>query len=484
MDHFRRKAALEQVLGLLNWDQETQMPTKGAALRVEEVGAVASAQHLLLCDPRIEDWAEAAAQTHLDARQKAHVAEALRTHRRAIRLPSALAETLARQSAHTQMVWEAARPDSDLAAFLPELKKLLALKQEEADALRTEEQTRYDALLDDFEPGAKAEKIDQVFCKLRSGLVGLRRRILDDTRVPVAFDGDFPPEAQLALARRVGGIFGYDWDAGRLDQAAHPSSSGTGGDVRITTRIDAADPQECLFSTLHEVGHAVYEQTLDPERRLLPADVYASMGVHESQSRLFENQLGRSRAFCAWLYPVLTETFGATGARSADELFEIVNTVRPGFIRTDADEIHYNLHIMMRFDLERELIAGALDVGDLPDAWNARFLADFGLEVPDAKSGCMQDVHWSAGLFGYFPTYALGNIYAGELHAALRRDLPDLDQQLSAGELGAVLDWLKQRIHLPGRVKPGADLIAEACGQMPSEGPLLTYLEQKYLTRG
>jgi carboxypeptidase Taq len=478
--HFRRMGALEQVAGLLNWDQETQMPARGAALRVEQVGAVAATLHALACDPRIGDWAAALEGTDLGVFGNAHVAEALRTHHRAVRVPPALAEALARQSARAQIVWETARPASDLALFLPELAALVALKREEAGCLAVADQPAYDALLDAFEPGASSAAIEALFARLRIGLVDLSRRIAETGHNTRGFAGNFPAPQQIALARRLAGVFGYDWSAGRLDLAAHPSSSGTGGDVRITTRISEADPRDCLYAVIHEVGHAVYEQNLDPAHLLLPAGIAASMAVHESQSRLFENQLGRSRAFCRWLFAAMGETFGPIGLPHPDALYAAVNAVEPGFIRTEADEIHYNLHIMMRFDLERDLISGALAVEDLPQAWNVRFAADFGMKVPDAARGAMQDVHWSAGLFGYFPTYTLGTIYAGALHAALRRDLPDLDALLAGGALGEVLDWLRLRIHRHGRTQTPEALIAAACGQPPTAAAFLGSLEEKY----
>ena len=293
----------------------------------------------------------------------------------------------------------------------------------------------YDALLDDFEPGTTIDDLERLFGRLRPGLAALRARIAAARRPAPVLAGRFPADRQMQLSRRLGDVFGYDWAAGRLDIATHPSSSGSGGDVRITTRIDEADPRECIYATIHEVGHAVYEQGLDPTLALLPAGAHASMGVHESQSRLFENQIGRSRAFCRWLWPELRSAFGSCGIDDAEGLYRAVNAVDSGFIRTEADEVHYNLHVMLRFDLERALIGGDLAVRDLEAAWNDRFAADFGREVPDARHGVLQDVHWSAGLFGYFPTYTLGNIYAAELNAALRRDVPDLDDRLAAGDL-------------------------------------------------
>ena len=289
---------------------------------------------------------------------------------------------------------------------------------------------------------------------MRSGLVRLRERIAGSPRRLAPLGGDFAADAQLALARRMAGVFGYDWAAGRLDLAVHPSSTGTGGDVRITTRVDAADPFQCLFATVHEVGHAVYEQGLDPDLAFQPvAWAHASMGVHESQSRLFENHFGRSRAFSEWLAPAMAQAFG--GRFAPEAVHAATNIVAPGFIRTDADEVHYNLHVMLRFDLERALIEGRLEVADLEAAWNARFLADFGQPVPDARRGVLQDVHWASAAFGYFPTYTIGTLYAAELDAALRREV-DVDAGLASGNLGAAIAWLNQHVHRRGPARLGA----------------------------
>jgi len=474
----RRIGALEQVAGLLNWDQETQMPPKGGAQRAEHAAAVASAIHDLASAPRLGELIALASTAQ--GPDAVNVAEAGRLHRRAVRVPPALAADLARAAALGQEVWIAARAASDFATFAPTLERIVALKRAEADCLAEEGVGGYDALLDGFEPGTTSAELDRVFARLRPGLVDLAGRIAAKGAPVPALTGSFPAAAQLALARRLGEAFGYDWQAGRLDLAVHPSCSGSAGDVRITTRVNEADPQDCLYSTLHEVGHAVYEQGLDPAQAMLPAGMHASMGVHESQSRLFENQLGRSRPFCGFLFAEMERAFGTAGVADADALWRVANAVEPGFIRTEADEVHYNLHIMMRFDLERALVAGALAVGDLEAAWNERFLADFGRTVPDARRGVLQDVHWSAGLFGYFPTYTLGNIYAGELHAALRRDVPDLDARLAAGDLGAVVGWLGARIHRRGRMLAPRRLIAEAVGHEPDERALLGYLEAKY----
>jgi carboxypeptidase Taq len=482
-EHLRQLAALGQVAGLLTWDQETQMPKRGAAQRAEASGAVAAAAHRLRIDPRIADWAAAAAEApELDQAGRVNVAEALRLHRRALRIPDALAADLGRAAALGQVAWEAARRRNAFAEFVPALVRIVELKRSEADCLTDAGADPYDALLEDYEPGMASRDVADLFDRLRPGLRDLRARIAAaaGAEAPVRAGGRFPAEAQIALSRRLADAFGFDWSAGRLDLAVHPSASGTRGDVRITTRVNPDDPFECLYSTIHELGHGRYEQALPEAQALLPAGTAASMGVHESQSRLFENQIGRSREFCGWLHGAMRNAFGGTGHGSAEDLYRAVNAVRTGFIRTEADEVHYNLHVMMRFDLERALIRRELEVAELETAWNDRFRQDFGREVPDAARGVLQDVHWAVGLFGYFPTYTLGNLYAAELHRAMRDDLPDLGDRLAAGDLGPVLGWLGECIHRQGRLWPPAELIARACGRPADAATLLDYLETKY----
>ena len=260
--------------------------------------------------------------------------------------------------------------------------------------------------------------------------------------------GDFPKAAQLALAARIAGAFGYDFQCGRLDLAVHPFSSGSGLDVRITTRVDEADPFNCLYSTIHEVGHAAYEQAVAPEHLLTPLGRGVSMGVYESQSRSYENQMGRSEAYCGWLHGAMRDAFGDIGVSSERDFYRAVNAVRAGYIRTEADEVTYNLHVMLRFDLERALIRRELEPAELEAAWNDRFAADFGVAIDRPSNGFMQDVHWSLGLMGYFPTYSLGNLYAGCLFEPLRRDVPDLDAALAGGDPSPATAWLRDRLQI------------------------------------
>ncbi len=479
-EHLKRITALDQVMGLLGWDQETQMPPKGAAQRAEQAGAVAAALHAATADPRIADWCDAIDTDGAPAHVAVNVTEARTLHRRATRTPEKLAVELARQASKTLVVWQETRKTSNFTGYAPALSELIDLKREQAKCLAEEGETPYDALLAQFEPGTTSAELDIIFSRLRDGLVSLRQRIVETGISPPNFTGEFPADHQIAFSRKLGDIFGYDWQAGRLDLAVHPSSNGSGGDVRITTRINPTQPLECIYSTIHELGHAVYEQNLNPEHAMLPVASHASMGVHESQSRLFENQIGRGRAFCGWLHDAMVARFGPTGLDSAEDLYRAANAVETGFIRTEADEVHYNLHILMRFDLERALISGDLPVADLETAWNARFEADFGLKVPDALRGVMQDIHWADGLFGYFPTYTLGNIYAGCLNRAIHADMPDIDMALSQGETQGVVAWLNRNIHYRGRMVPPKQLITDATGFEPDETPLLDYLETKF----
>lgn len=483
--HQRQTEALAQVMGRLGWDQETMMPEGAAVQRGEEMGALEAVLHARRADPRIAEWlagAEAELSQSGDAPTAATAAQLrqiARAHRRATRVPARLAEEIARTTSVAQGIWARARAAEDVAAFLPTLKQVVDLRRAEADAL-AEGGDRYDALLDDYEPGATAAEIGALFDRMRPRLVDLRERIRATGTVPPALSGHFPRDVQLALAREIAEAFGYDFAHGRIDLAVHPFSSGSGADVRITTRVDEGEPLGCLYSTIHEVGHAAYEQNVAPDYRLSAIGQGVSMGVHESQSRIYENQLGRSAAFTGWLYGRMRDRFGAIGVAGEGAFHAAVNRVTSGFIRTEADEVHYNLHIMMRFDLERALIGGALEVAELEAAWNERFAADFGVAVDRPSRGMLQDVHWSVGLFGYFPTYSLGNVYAGCLHAALRADLPGLDDDLARGDPSAATGWIKTRLQTHGALRPPRETIETATGAEISEAPLLDYLDAKF----
>ena len=476
MAHQRETEALGQVAWRLSWDQETVMPRGAAPQRAEEMAAIEGVLHARRLDPRVAEWLAAAEPA--TGVQRANLRLIRRGFERASRVPARLAAEIARVTSTAQGVWAEARAAEDFDAFAPVLAQVLRLKREEASAL-ARDGNLYDALLDDYEPGAAAAELEAMFGVLRPRLVALSERIQGAPK-PDPLSGDFPEGAQLLLASEIAVAFGYDMARGRIDLAVHPFSAGSGLDVRITTRTDPRDPMNCLFSTIHETGHAAYEQAVDPAHHLTPIGRGVSMGVHESQSRLYENQLGRSRAFAGWLFERMTGAFGPLSAPDADALYGAINRVVPGYIRTEADEVHYNLHVLMRFDLERAMIAGDLEAADLPTAWNERFERDFGVAVDRPSNGCLQDVHWSVGLFGYFPTYSLGNVYAGCLHAALRREVPDLDEALAHGDPSPATGWLRDRVQRHGGLHEPRELIERATGEAPSEGPLLDHLEAKF----
>ncbi|WP_420567302.1 carboxypeptidase M32 [Thalassovita sp.] len=476
MGFTRETMALAQVAGRLGWDQETMMPRGAAEQRAEEMAALESVLHARRTDPRVAEWlTEAEPIGDVATAQLRHIR---RSFERAQKVPADLASALARTTSRAQGQWAQARADEDFAAFAPVLDEVLRLRRQEAQAL-AQGGDLYDALLDDYEPECKAADLQAMFDALRPHLVSLRAAALEKP-APQGLSGQFDAAQQMQLATLLAQAFGYDLDNGRLDKAVHPFSSGSGLDVRITTRTDERDPFNCIYSTIHEVGHACYEQNIDRAYLLSPLGQGVSMGVHESQSRIYENQLGRSRAFTGWLFGQMRDYFGDIGVSTEEAFYAAVNRLQNGFIRTEADEVQYNLHIMLRFDLERAMIAGDLSVSDLPAAWNDRFAADFGFQVDKPSNGCLQDVHWSVGLFGYFPTYSLGNVYAGCLHAALRKDVTNLDDALATGNTLPATDWLKDKLQTHGGLRNPQDTITHACGHPPSEKPLVDYLTAKF----
>ena len=473
----RETEALASVAGRLHWDQETMMPRGAAEQRSEELAAMEAVLHARRTDGRVGEWlGKATATDEVAAAQVRHIR---RDFERNVKVPARLAAEIARVTSIGHGIWADAKMTEDFAAFAPTLKEIVKLRREEAAALAAGGDL-YDALLNDYEPGMTGAQVEEMFAELRPGLVSLRERILGANRIVPEIDCEFAEAGQLRLSRELALAFGYDLVHGRIDKAVHPFSSGSGLDVRITTRTNPRDPFNCFYSTIHEVGHAAYEQAIDRAHLLTPLGRGASMGVHESQSRIYENQLGRSRAFTAFLYNRMLATFDGFGIEDAEAFYAAVNRVQPGYIRTEADEVHYNLHILMRFDLERALIEGLLEVDDLPEAWNARFEADFSVKVDKPSHGVLQDVHWSAGLFGYFPTYTLGNVYAGCLHETLRAALPDLDAQLMEGDTAAATGWLRDSLQRFGGLREPRETIRAATGREPSVGPLLGYLEAKF----
>lgn len=478
MEFTRGTQALGQVAGRLGWDQETMMPRGAAAQRSEEMAAMESVLHARRIDPRVADWLAAIDDKTLDTVGQAQMRHIRRSFERTSKVPAALATRLAKLTSAAQGIWAEARADNDFKAFAPTLAEVIMLKREEGQALAAGGDV-YDAMLADYEPGTSAAELEAMFGAMRPVLSELRAAVRA-AKGPAALSGTFDEGAQMKLTRQLAKTFGYDMARGRVDKAVHPFSSGSGNDARITTRTNPADPFNCFYSTIHEVGHAAYEQSIDQAYLLTPLGGGVSMGVHESQSRIYENQIGRSRAFTGWLFGQMKDAFGDFGVKDEKAFYGTVNRVGAGYIRTEADELQYNLHVLMRFDLERALMAGDLQVSELEAAWNDRFEADFGYAVDKPSNGVLQDVHWSVGLFGYFPTYSLGNVYAGCLHEAMRKALPDLDADLAKGDTSVATAWLGANVQTHGGLYEPRDVIERAAGQAPSEAPLLAYLQEKF----
>jgi carboxypeptidase Taq len=486
ISHVHEAALLGSSAALLAWDQETGMPKGAGDLRAEQLALLSRLAHERLTDPRVRDWLAAAGADAADGDddRSANLRGIRRDHERATKLPGSLVAELASTESRAQQAWAEARSKNEFRRFLPWLERILHLQQQKADCLRTDVQkdgqTRWDALADLYEPGMRAEDLERLFGPLRERLVALRQRLADGTPPDDSFRRQAVPEAQQeAFGRAVLTAMGFDFARGRLDRSAHPFCTSTGGDVRLTTRY-GTDVLDALGSTMHEGGHGLYEQGLDPAHFGTPLGEAVSLGIHESQSRLWENHVGRSAAFFRWAQPSMAQHLGehARGL-SADALFRAANVVQPSLIRVEADEATYDLHVMVRFELEQALLHGDLSPRDLPARWNALYRDYLGIDVPDDRRGCLQDVHWSCGLFGYFPTYTLGNLYAAQFAAAAGRALGGLDALVERGDFVRLREWLRRNVHQHGRRYDPAVLCARATGGPLSAEPFLAYLEQK-----
>ena len=478
----REIAALNSAQALLSWDQETCMPPRGLEARAEARSLMSGLVHDRIVSPRLGDLLAELSAADLDADDAANVRESLRDRERAVKVPRDLVTDLARATTLAQQAWAQAREDDDWNRFSPHLREVLRLRRRQAEVLGYADEP-YDALFDEFEPGAVTSEIAAVFADLRARLLPLVGAIQDTgPRDDALLRGTFPETAQERLSLRVLRAMGFDFESGRLDKSTHPFTTDIAtGDVRLTTHYAPEDLSICLWSTIHEGGHGLYEQGLDAAQAGLPLGESVSLGIHESQSRLWENQVGRSLGFCRWILPQLRELFpGAFDAADPEALYRAANVVRPSAIRIEADEVTYNLHIILRMELERAMLRGEVDVDDLPGLWNERMAADLGVTPRNDAEGVLQDIHWSFGVFGYFPTYALGNLYSAQFFEAARADLPDLDAQIERGELIPLLDWLRDKIHVHGRRHSAAELCRRVTGAPLDPEPFVSYLHRKF----
>lgn len=481
-------AAIQDLLSaqaLLEWDQRTMMPARGSAARAEALATVVRISFESFASPEtgaLLDDAAAETQALPDESDEASLVRVTRReYDKAVRVPSTLKAEIARAAAIGGDAWIAARQASDFAAFRPHLEKLVALKREYADCLATPGSDRYDALLDDYEPGLTAAATEEMFASLKATVVPLLERAAarGATGGAAALDGDFPADRQRAFCLLVLERLGFDPATFRLDVSAHPFEVRmSAGDVRMTTRYNERRIGDALFGCIHEFGHALYESAIDPALARTPLDRGSSMGIHESQSRLWENIVGRGRPFWSFFYTRLVEAFPEPFSRLPVETFRrAINRIEPSLIRVEADEVTYNLHVLLRYELERGLIAGEIPVEDLPREWNARMAGYLGVEVPDDARGVLQDIHWSQGDFGYFPTYTLGNVVAAQFWDTVTSEVPGLETAIEGGEFGPLRDWLRGAIHRHGAKFTGEELLVRVTGRALDTRPFLARMQ-------
>jgi carboxypeptidase Taq len=473
---------------VLSWDEQTYMPTGGAEHRANQLSLLAGMTHERKVSPRIGELLtqleHSGALGDSNGELAANVREARRTYDRATKLPRRLVEEISHTTTLAQQAWVKSKEDSNFQVFLPWLEKMIGLKREEAQAIGYGQGIPYDALLDEYEPGMTSAEVAAVFQPLREELIRLVAAIqASSKKAPVEIlERFYPTTAQQVFAEGASKRIGFDFHRGRIDRSPHPFCSGFGpGDCRLTTRYHDHHFPSAFFGVLHESGHGIYDQGLPTERFGLPSGQAVSLGIHESQSRMWENFVGRGRPFWQYFFPYAQQAFPtALSDVALDDFYFAVNDVRPSFIRVEADEATYGLHVMLRFELEQLLIAGDLLPKDVPDAWNELFTKSFQLTPPNDAQGCLQDIHWSGGLLGYFPTYALGNLYAAQFFDAAQKELGNLPEQFAQGEFGPLKMWLNEKIHRHGRRYPARRLVEFVTGKPLSHVPFINHLAAKY----
>jgi carboxypeptidase Taq len=479
----KRAHVLHTVNGLLGWDEQVNLPPDSADLRAEQVAVMAELEHAAATDPRIgERLAELEDQrAELTADEQVIVRYARRDYDRVTKLPPEFVRDKAAHSSRAYHAWTACRAKADFPGFAPFLQKHLDLARQEA-AFLGYAGAPYDYLIDQHDPGMTAAAVERLFAGLRAELVPLMREIvLSPVKARTDIFRGFPVERQRAFLNEVTTRMGFNYRRGRIDVSVHPFCEGCGADIRMTTRFDENHPLDSLFSAIHETGHGLYEQGTRLEHQGTPLGQPVGMAVHESQSRLWENQVARNRAFWRFFEPRFRETFPAPlQAVSSADLYLAINAVEPTLIRVDADEVTYNLHVVLRFELEKRLFAGTLAVSDLPAAWNALAQDLLGLTPPSDRQGVLQDVHWAAGMFGYFPSYCLGNMMAAQFWYQAQSDLPGLEEDFARGDFSRLLDWLRRNIHEQGRRHDTLELVQIVTGAPLSPQPLLRYLRERY----
>lgn len=485
--HFGRVAALSNAIGILQWDSDAMMPKGAAGTRAESMALLHVLRHEMLNEPRIGDWLpEAEADTTLGAWERANLREIRRIWTVETALPADLVEASSKAVSACEMRWRQARAEADFAGLLPYLSEVLKLQREIGKAKGERlGLSPYDALLNDYEPGGRSERIDALFADLAGFLPDFTQDVLEaQARRPAAAkpEGPFAIEAQRGLGLKMMAALGYDFDRGRLDISTHPFCGGADNDVRITTRYDLADFSKALMGVLHETGHALYEQGRPQQWLNQPVGQARGMSLHESQSLLVEMQACRSREFMQFAAPLMREAFGGSGpAWEAEALWLNATRVEPGFIRVDADEVTYPAHVILRYRIEQALIADQMPLSELPSAWNEQMRALLGITPPDDRLGCLQDVHWPGGGWGYFPTYTLGAMTAAQIFDAACRAEAEILPSIGRGNFIPLLDWLRSHIHGRGSLLETDALLTEATGRPLDAEVFKAHLRRRYL---
>jgi carboxypeptidase Taq len=493
MEKTKQVFILGSAASIVHWDMETKMPPKGIRLRSEQLALLSRIGHKMSTDPEIGHLSEKIMKQpgyeDLSEIQQRNVYLIKKHYDEQTKLPEELVAETAKQQAITVDVWKKAKAAKDFSMFKPELEKMVALRKKAADILMKvkETATPYDALIDIFEPKTSAETITRIFRELREGLVSLIGKVQSSPKQPDVsiLKRRVPADMQSVIAKSLANFLGYDTESkqagGRIDETEHPFTTGYYDDVRITTHYHEENFVSSIFSVLHEGGHAMYEQNLNPEWIFQPVGTSCSLGFHESQSRFVENIIGRSREFWSYYLPKLKElTDNIFSAVDLDTFVHAVNHVKPSKIRVEADEVTYCLHVIVRFNLERDLFAEKITVAELPEIWNQKYKEYLGVEIENDSEGVMQDTHWASGLYGYFPTYALGNIYSGQILAVMEKDIPDWADQIAKGNFQDIKQWLVKNVHSYGDLYDPTDLIKKIAGEKINVKPYSRYLNKKY----
>jgi carboxypeptidase Taq len=493
MEKVKDLLTLQSATAIIHWDMETMMPPKAIGLRSQQLALLSRIEHRMSTDPEIgrllEEVMRPSEYDKLDAVQKRNVYLVKKHYDEQTKLPEELVAEIAKQQAITVDVWKKAKAAKNFSMFKPELEKLVELEKKAAEILMKvkETATPYDALIDIFEPKMTTKTITKVFNELREGLVSLLKKCENAPKQPDVsiLKRKVPIDVQKKIAKALAQVVGYDIESreagGRIDETEHPFTTGYYDDVRITTHYYEDNFASSIFSVLHEAGHALYEQNLKKEWMFQPVGTGCSSGFHESQSRFVENIIGRSREFWVYFLPKLKEIAGNILSDVDLETFvHAVNQVKPSKIRVEADEVTYGLHIIIRFNMERDLFADKIMVKELPEIWNQNYKKYLGVEIENDSEGVMQDTHWASGLYGYFPSYALGNIYSGQILSAMEKDLKNWREQVAKGNVKEVKEWLVKNVHAYGNLYDPEELIRKITGKELDVKPYLNYLNRKY----